>query len=361
MQKISIVGTRGIPARYGGFETFAEEFSQLLVRAGYQVSVQCDPSENRPAMRNGVDLFYSPVSKTSHPLLYYYYGLRHSLGNSEIIIITGSAGALFYFLNIGRRRILITNTDGVESRRTKWSFLKRTFLKITEMLSMKMSDIIIADSLAIESYLKTTYGIFKPQIRVIEYGANINAHYEESDLSRYRLNYRGYYLVVCRLEPENNVRMIIEGYLKSGSDLPLVIIGNLSMTRYIRSLRSSGRSDKVLFIGGIYNKEELNSLRYGCKAYLHGHSVGGTNPSLLEAMANGNIIICHDNQFNREVTGDSQFYFSDAEECSLSIRKAELLSATEIESYRNNSLRRINDLYNWDSVLRKYINLFSSF
>jgi len=358
--RVAIIGTHGIPARYGGFETFAEEFSQLLVREGYNVIVQCEVSDGMPEYLNGVKLFYSPVKKSEHPLRYYYSGLKNSLRTSEIIIITGSIGAPFYFLNFFKRRVLITNTDGIEYKRSKWSILHRLFLRFTEMLAVRFSDIVIADSLSIMDFLSSKYRSSAGKLRLIEYGAVINQKYNAKHLEEYKLSVKGYYLVVCRLEPENNLIMIIEGYLKSHSALPLLIVGNVTPTAFVKNILGGYGSDKVIFAGGIYDKTVLSSLRYCCKAYIHGHSVGGTNPSLLEAMGNGNVIICHDNTFNREVTADSQFYFSDPDSCSEAIKKVEKLSEAEIDSFREKSCSRIRDYYNWDNIIGKYTRLIKS-
>jgi glycosyltransferase involved in cell wall biosynthesis len=361
MMKISIVGTRGIPAAYGGFETFAERISELLVRQGFRVSVQCDPAYgNRQSEWNGVELFFAPVSKSANPLRYYYSGLRHALKNSDVVLVTASAGALFYFLNLRYRKIIITNPDGLEWKRMKWSFLKRLYLRITEMLSLRFSSVVIADSVAIRDYLFNSYGLFKPTVAVIEYGANINHSFNPEVLDRFGLRFRDYYLIVSRIEPENNLPIIIEGYLASGSALPLIIAGSTDSGSYSLKIAKKYKSENVRFIGGLYDNEAMNSLRFGCFAYIHGHSVGGTNPSLLESMANSNITLCHDNVFNREVTGGSQLYFLDATGCAAGIKKLELLPASDLEELRRLSLRRISDYYNWDNMLNKYLALFSS-
>jgi glycosyltransferase involved in cell wall biosynthesis len=236
----------------------------------------------------------------------------------------------------------------------------KLFLRFSEMLAIRFSDIVIADSISIRNFLAYKYSSSIEKIKVIEYGSAINQKYESRHLESYKLTFKNYYLVVCRLEPENNLIMIIEGFIKSGSRLPLVIIGNVSSTRYVKRLINNYSSDRVIFPGGIYDRTVLNSLRYGCRAYLHGHTVGGTNPSLLEALGNGNIIICHDNIFNREVTDSDQFYFTNADDCSGAIQRVEKLGESEIEVYREKAYCRIREYYNWDNILGKYIQLFTS-
>jgi rhamnosyltransferase len=160
---------------------------------------------------------------------------------------------------------------------------------------------------------------------------------------------------VSRLEPENNVESIIRGYIKSNIEQPLIVVGNLLETKYVNGLLQY-KSNKVRFLGGVYDKNKLEALRYGCKAYLHGHSVGGTNPSLLEALGSGNIIIAHDNVFNREVTDNKMKYFSTSEECSEAIIEVEHLSDDDISRYKKLAVKRIKDFYNWERIAQDYYN-----
>ncbi len=218
---------------------------------------------------------------------------------------------------------------------------------------------IIADAVGIKDYVINNYKILHDKIKVIEYGAEINDSSDQEVLNRYGLTHDGYYLVVCRLEPENHVHMIIEGYLLSKSDKPLVVVGGLSDTAYVNSLRSNS-SEKIRFLGGIYNKHDLSVIRASSFAYLHGHSVGGTNPSLLEAMGSGNIAICHDNVFNREVTNSLMYYFSTSNELSEVLLAIENLSPDDRYKLRDWARNRIVDYYNWDSMSNKYLSLLNN-
>lgn len=356
--KISLIGTRGIPAKYGGYETFAEEISPLLASEGFDVSVQCDYNSYHKDTFKGVKLFFSSVSKSDHRLRYYFQGIRWGINNSDILLVASVAGSFFYFLNIFKRKIIITNTDGLEYKRKKWPLHVKVYFKLAEWLAVKFSDYLVADSEEIKKHLCRSYPSVEKKIRVIEYGSEINGKANTDILDKYSLKHNDYYLVVCRLEPENNLDMIIEGFKRSKTDSPLVIVGNLLDTKYIKYLISTNNSERVKFIGGIYDKNELYPIRYSCKAYIHGHSVGGTNPSLLEAMGSRNIILAHDNQFNREVTKDLQFYFKTAEDLSGRIENIELLDQEEAEKYKEISINRIRNKYNWDNILQKYLNLF---
>ncbi len=235
--------------------------------------------------------------------------------------------------------------------------MKKLYLKVSEMLAMRMSDYIIADSENIKRYLDSNYPYAATKTRKIEYGAYLNTEPDLAILEKYRPASEGYYLIVCRLEPENNLDMILEGHQKAMTACPLVIIGNILNTDYVKHLADKYGSEKIRFIGGIYDKKELNALRYSCKAYIHGHSVGGTNPSLLEAMASRNMVIAHDNIFNREVTDDTQLYFQTSEQCAKRINEVEHMSSDEISLYREQAYRIITLRYNWEAILSKYLAL----
>jgi len=356
--KISIIGTHGIPGKYGGFETFAEEFSLLLVKYGHDVLVQCDNSLLKPDVYRGVRLFYSSSTKSNNPFKYYFEGLKLALNESDIVLVAGTGGAMFYFMKFFRKKTIITNTDGLESERLKWPLPHRIFLKISERLAVWFSDFVIADSDAIKKHLSESCRVARYKIRTIEYGAPVVNSFDENVLLKHKLRYEQYFLVVCRLEPENNVCMIIDGFLASETGKILIIVGNLTENKYVTKLVGGNKSNRIRFLGSIYDKSELNSLRYACKAYIHGHSVGGTNPSLLEAMGCGNIIICHDNVFNREVTANSQFYFKNAADFKNRISEVESLLPGQVTIMKESGVKRIRDYYNWEIIYKKYESLF---
>jgi len=361
--KIGVIGTRGIPAKYGGFETFAQELSPLLVKRGYDVTVYCDQSELPlpPKSFRDVSLFYISTTKTRNPLLYYLLSVWHALKREDVILVAGTGGSLFYFLNIVFQKIIITNTDGVESRRAKWSFLKRVFIKLTEYYAVTNSAHLIADSKEITKYLLKTYPkLDKSKLSTIEYGAYVNHAFDQNILNKYKLKKNNYYLVVSRLEPENNIKMIIDGYKLSHSSKSLIVVGNFISNDYKMSILSS-KTERIRFLGGIYDSEELAVVRYSAFAYIHGHSVGGTNPSLLEALGSSNIAICHDNPFNREVTNNTQIYFSQSIDLKDRIEDLESLDESAIIKLKLKAKDRIESYYTWDNIANKYSILFSRF
>jgi len=353
---LAIIGTRGIPAKYGGFETFAEELSIRLVKKGMKVSVLCDNNSVCNPLWKGVNLIMMPVAKAINPIRYYLYSLLYALRHADIIIVTGTGGAFFYPLNWIFRKVILTNTDGVEFRRDKWSYLTKRLIRISEYLSVKLSTAIIADSAEIKQYLLQAYPTLKKKdIYKIEYGAYENSSYDIEILNKYNLSKDSYFLVVARLVEENNIHLIIQGFQNTNTNKKLVIVGGLSNDSYCKSLNSY-EDDKILFLGSIYNKEELMVIRYACFAYMHGHSVGGTNPSLLEALGSKNIIIAHDNVYNKEVTQRKMFYFRDFNECSERINQVLKMELKMRVSKKNFSLSLINGYYNWDNITRKYFN-----
>lgn len=358
--KIGIVGTRGIPAKYGGFETFAQELSSLLVENGYQVTVYCEKSniESLSNNFNGVSLFYLPITKTKNPLVYYLISLWHALKREEVALVAGTGGSPFYFLNILFRKIIITNTDGLESRRAKWSFIKRIFIKLTELLAVKYSTHLIADSGEITKYMVATYGrIVQSRLSTIEYGARINDASDKKVLRKYDLEENDYYLVVSRLEPENNIETIINGYKLTNSQKSLIIVGNINNNRYNESILLK-QGKKIRFLGGIYDSNELSVIRHAAFAYIHGHSVGGTNPSLLEALGSSNISICHDNVFNREVTNNEQFYFTKPTDIRNIIEELEGMTENALGEFKRLAKIRVEKYYTWENISSKYSSLF---
>lgn len=351
--KIAIIGTRGIPANYGGFETFAEEISKRLATNKTEVTVYCDVAEGMPSKLGNVHLEYSRFTKSNNPLKFYYDCINLASKSHDILLVAGTGGSPFYWLPKLRKKKIITNIDGVESRRNKWSFLKKMYIKFSEILSIKFSNVVIADSKGIKDYVLENYNVLESRVEVIEYGAPINHHFDQDILDKYDLVHNGYYLIVSRLEPENNVHMILEGYELAKTDKPLIVVGNVSDTIYAQSLLKF-KSDKIKFIGGIYDKDELAALRYSCFAYMHGHSVGGTNPSLLEALGSGNISICHDNIFNREVTASEMFYFSTSQDVCDIIVLIESSDESLLVVKKQFAVDRISSYYTWNNMAEKY-------
>lgn len=371
---IAIVGSRGIPNRYGGFEKFAEIISTELVRKGNNVYVSCEYTpEPKKSEYNGVSLFYFPIKppkmnllRILYEFLYDGYSLLWASKNTDYVYMLGYSAAILFFIPKLFGKKLVVNHDGMEWKRSKFSSLVKYLLKLSERISVIWADEFIADSKEIKRYMDDKYNI---NSIYISYGAseiqkvNWNLKILPECLKGININ-PSYYLVVARLEPENNIETIVRGYLKSKTEKPLVIIGDFADPDYENRIKliissNASKDKRIIFTGGIYDLQLLNMLRQNCSAYIHGHSVGGTNPSLLEAMISKNLIIAHDNEFNREVCGNSGLFFKDIPDLK---DKIELIEANfpKYLKLKDKAYSRVKREYSWDDITNRYILLLNS-
>lgn len=358
--KIAILGGRGIPNEYGGFEQFAEYLSIGLVNKGNKVTVYSPGFHSyNKSTYCGVDIIYkwcpeNTIGSAAH-FIYDYICLKDALKRGfDIILELGyqSASISYYLCDI-RKSIIITNMDGLEWKRDKWSFFVKKITILFERIGASRSDYLVADNKGIMQYLREKYA---KDSFMIPYGAKIFKNPDIGILKKYDLRQYSYYMIIARLEPENNIEMILDGYVDSGSNERFIVIGN-HQTKYGSYLKERYKDTMVDFIGGVYNIDELNNLRYFSKVYFHGHSVGGTNPSLLEAMASSAFIYAHNNIFNMSVLGDNAYYFTSKEDvCRLLIEYPDMHITREVKIQSN--LRNISQVYNWDIIVDQYIELF---
>ena len=355
-KSIAILGSRGVPAAYGGFETFAEELSTRLVEKGVDVTVYCesDGNDSAPRAYRGVNLVHIAQPKLGplNTIIFDAKCLWHARRSYDVVYMLGYGASLFFFIPRLWGTELWVNMDGIEWLRSKWNFLARTWLRTMEMVATWFASRIIADAEAIRAHLEHRMWR-KLNTMVIPYGAAIvDEAPEKGLLAEYGVDSNAYYLVVCRLEPENHVAEIVAGYLASGSEIPLVVVGDIDAdTPYTRSLGAE-TDPRVRFIGTVFDQQKLTALRWHCRAYFHGHSVGGTNPSLLEALGCGNRVVAHDNVFNREVAADCAHYFSCASEIEPIVQ--ELDGSAADSSTREKSQNRIATTYTWQHIVDKY-------
>jgi len=288
--KIAILGTRGIPNNYGGFEQCAEQLSVQLVEKGYDVTVYS--VNNHPYNKKsfkGVRIVkkWCPehiIGSAAH-FVYDFLCLKDALKKHDVIFEFGYQSVAISFLLLSiKKSIIITNMDGLEWKRDKWSPFVKKMTKYFEYIATKKSTALISDNAGIKKYL---YEKYNAKSTLIPYGVD-EVSPNQSIMQHYKMKPFLYFLLIARLEPENNIEMILNGYVKSKSDIPFLVIGN-DKTKYGLSLKNKYKSSGTKFLGSIYNKEHLDSLRHFAKCYFHGHSVGGTNPSLLEAMAETKI------------------------------------------------------------------------
>jgi hypothetical protein len=360
MIKIGILGCRGIPNHYGGFEKFAEILAIRMVKDGYDVSVYC--SSEHPLKTNN----YKGVKRickkdpekhlgTFGQFIYDLFCILDSHKRKfDIILQLGYTSSSVWYWLLPRRSFIITNMDGLEWQRSKYGKYTRYFLKYAEMLAARHSDYLVTDAVGIQNYLKQNYNIIS---RYIAYGASLPERISKKILCNYGLRPYKYHLIIARLEPENNIELIIQGYLLSESDIPLVIVGKQN-TPYGKQLTEVYKNPKVIFMGSIFNDNILNSLRFYSFLYFHGHSVGGTNPSLLEAMASKSLICANDNIFNREVLGQNAFYFKNQEDISILLQN--LKDKSSFKNKIDGNIESIHSRYNWDLIITAYELMFMS-
>lgn len=356
--KLAILGTRGIPNNYGGFERAAEEVAVRLAQMGHDVTVYNPDDHPFPGdVWRGVKIKRVFCRERSLGIwgtfLFDYLCLRDALRcKFDVILELGcEPAAVFFWLARGSQSVLVTNIDGLGWKRSKWSKPLRWFIRHCERIAVRDSDALIADNPGIQSYCLSEYG---KHAQYIPYGAVIPAGTNKKQIQAHGLREREYYMLVARLEPENNIEIILDGYLESGSKKPFIVVGGLS-SNYARYLLNRYKhASAIKFVGGIYDYEELSGLRHACEIYFHGHSVGGTNPSLLEAMASKSYIVAHDNIFNRGVMGGDALYFSNSREVAKIIHHGPL----NRDVFQEQNVEKIQQTFNWEAVARQHEIMF---
>lgn len=356
--KIAILGTRGIPNHYSGFEQFAEFFSVYLADKGHDVYVY--NSHNHIFQEKtfkGVNIIhqYDPEYKlgTFGQFVYDFNCIMDSRKrNFDVILQLGYTSNSIWFFLLPKKPIIITNMDGLEWKRSKYSKPVQQFLKFAERLAVKSSDYLIADSLGIQKYLNEKYHVASTYI---PYGATVFENPEEEILNEYNVTKNNYNMIMARFEPENNIETVLDGIVLSEEETTVLVVGNHN-TKYGNYLKEKFSAKKTIrFIGAEFNINKLNNLRYFSNFYFHGHSVGGTNPSLLEAMASNAFIIANDNHFNKAILRENGYYFSNPQEVKNileTIKKNDNLQLVQ------NNFDAIENEFNWDKINGEYLQLF---
>lgn len=361
MMKIAIIGCRGIPAKYGGFDTLVEEIATRLVRRhSMDVTVYCrNPYyDERKSNYLGVRCTYLPSSKIKGLESIFHTNLcvLHALAKRfDLVVVVDPANAPFCLPFRIRKVPLIIHTDGLGWKRSKWGPLARKYYQWAELVATKVANCLITDSGAMQRYYNETYSTNSVYI---PYGHKVGEEGGDTALESLSLNERGYFLVVARLEPDNNIDLIIKEYVSSAAKLPLMVVGDAPYGDDYFKLLQDLADQRVRFLGRIDDQKMLNSLYENAYAYIHGHEVGGTNPSLLRAMGAGTVPVVIDVEFNREVVGDVGIIFAKTPG-SLSKRIAELEQYPQkaLESGRQ-AFALVNGIYDWDVVTDKYASLF---
>ena len=359
--KLAITGTRGVPNHYGGFEQFVMQFSTRLVDAGHEVVVY-NP-HGHPYKDNtykGVEIIRKWLPEKMFKAMSNYVFDRSCLRDAyqrkvDIILECGYASAAPWYRWLRRKGVkLITHMDGMEWQRAKWNLITKKIIRKTESIAVKYSDALVCDNPVVADYYRKMYSV-SPEM--IPYGAVIPEKWNENSLIKVGLEAGTFYLIVARLEPENNIRIIIEGFLASNIRESLVIVGDYTRKSGSKLFKEFGGNPKIRFLGGIYDQDVLDNIRHYSKALFHGHSVGGTNPSLLEAMAAGSLIMAHDNPFNRWVLDKNAAYFNNQQELRNHIAGIDKLRQSA-DAWIPDNLARIESDFQWDSIVSQYEELF---
>jgi glycosyltransferase involved in cell wall biosynthesis len=359
---VAIIGSRGYPYVYSGYETLVRELSERLVKAGIGVTVYCHRNlfPVRPREVNGVRLVYLQTleRKTLSQLLASFQSMVHAcLGNHDLILVLNSAnGPLGVFPKAFGKKAVI-NVDGLEWRRPKWKGLGARYFHWASWCATKFYDAVVTDSLEMHKVYEREFGSAST---VIAYGASLSGPARTGVLRRWGLTKGDYYLVAGRLVPDNNGDTIIAEFLKTRSTRRLVIVGDVPYRdRYARTLKAV-RDPRLLFTGYVHRPGELTELYQNCFAYLHGHEFGGTNPSLLAALGCGCAVCALDTAFNREVLADGRyglFFTKSAGDLRARVEDMEI-RPRRLAPLRNRSRSRIRGSYTWDKVVGQYRDLF---
>lgn len=359
--RCAMIGTRGVPARYGGFETAIEEVGRRLVARGHQVIVFCRESGDTGAgtgMHLGMERVVLPAlqRRSLETLSHTCLSVVHpALARADAAIVFNAANSPLLPVIRARRIPVATHVDGLEWKRTKWGPSGQRYYRLAESLSVRWSDALIADAQGIADYYTKE---FDAPSELIAYGAPILPSDNTERIADLDLLPRGYHLVVARFEPENHVLEIVQGYVASGATKPLVVVGSAPYAdRYTQAIKAAA-DGRVRLLGGVWDQQLLDALYANALTYLHGHSVGGTNPSLLRAAGAGAPVIAYDVSFNREVLGEQGEFFASAGDLARLVQWAEVHS--EEAAARGRLLRANIGRYNWETVASQYEQLLES-
>lgn len=362
--RIAILGTRGIPANYGGFETFVEELSKRFVKNGHLVTVYARRAsvEGNSFFYEGIRIIVLPTIKHKYldTVAHTFLSVFHAIfTKTDVMFFCNSINSIFMVMPRIFGKKCVINVGGLEWKRKKWGFVGRLAYKISELFSIQFSNAIVTDSKVLKSYYKERFNI---TTNYISYGADNIVKFSNNEiLNRFGLTGKRFILYVSRLEPENNAHIVIKAYERVKTELPLVVAGDAPYAKkYISQLHNT-KDKRIKFVGRI-SKDECHSLLSNSYLYIHGNEVGGTNPALLQAMACGNCVLVNGVNFNLEVIGDAGLWFEQSNSIDLKNKIEFLLGSPEVtDRYRLLAKERVKKYYSWDDVANSYEKLFYNF
>lgn len=368
MKKIAIIGTAGVPGKYGGFETLVHHLVQEIGN-DLEFTVYCSkkmyPPEQRVNTWHGAKLHYLPMNANgAQSVIYDITSIGHAIFTSDVLLILGVSGCIVLpLVRWLTRKKIIVNIDGLEWKRDKWSNVVKRFLKLSERIAVRYAHDTVTDNIALQRYTAQEYG---NKSHLIEYGANHvnkesidNVDFSGQQKVRNYINshQENYYMKVCRIEPENNIHVVLEAFseIKKAS---LVIVGNWNNSDYGKLLKQKyGNVENITLFDPIYNQPVLDQLRCKCKCYIHGHSAGGTNPSLIEAMYLGLPIVAFSVIYNKETTEFKAKYFQNKTDLKNIIER---LSVKEVQQVGIDMLEIARRRYTWPIIAKRYTDLMKN-
>ncbi len=361
--KIAIIGSRGYPYVYSGYETLVRELSERLANKGHHVKVYCHRSLfiNKPKFINGIELVYTPSIETKFlsQISNSFFSFIHvCFSDTDVVLVVNSANGPFGFLTKIFQKKTCINVDGLEWLRPKWKGLGSLYFKLSSKMATIFFDKIINDSKEMRKvYLK----LFNTDSTVISYGAKVKKSSKPSLIKLWNLKKLDYYLIIGRLIPDNNADMLVKGFLSTKTCKKLVIVGDVKYKdQYATNLKSID-DDRLIFTGYIENQDILSELYHNCYVYLHGHEFGGTNPTMIKAMAYGTAILALTTPFNKEMLQNNKFglFFKKNIESLANLINLCEKDPAMVLNMKKNSVKGISNIYNWDYITNQYLDLFN--
>lgn len=358
--RIAILGTRGIPASYGGFETFAEHLGTRLVARGHEVTVYCRSHYVSPRQLeyHGVNLQVLPTFRHKYfdTVIHTFLSAVHAVGRRfDVALICNSANAPFSpILRLTGTPVAI-NVDGLEHKRKKWGALGRTYYRLAEYLSTLLPNEVVTDAQVIQDYYLVRHNA---RSTMIAYGSEVERRPDRAAVRKWRVEPNRYILYVSRLEPENNAHLVIEAFKKVRTAFRLLIVGDAPYAeQYINDLRARAKGDKRIIFTGFVFGQDYRSLQQNAYCYVHATEVGGTHPALLEAMGYGNCVLTLATPENLEAVGEAGIPYVDEFDLAEKLRRV-LRDGSLVHAYRHRAQQRVQKCYAWETVVDQYERLF---
>lgn len=363
MKKLIITGIRGVPATHGGFETFAENLALFLINRGWSVDVYCQESKTEypdtfASEWRGVKRIHIPVhgKGAKATVLFDYLSIKHAAGMGGLVLTLGYNTAMFNILLRIKGMKNIINMDGIEWKRAKWSWYEKAWLYMNERAACLIGNHLIADHPVIAQHLGSRTRDSK--ISMIAYGARRVTSADASLIATFGIRPKNYAVLIARPEPENSIYEIVKAFSGSTRGMNLVVLGRYDQDNAYHQKVVQTAGHEVRFVGAVYEHDVLDALRLHAALYIHGHTVGGTNPSLIEALGAGQAILAHDNPFNRWVVGEDAAFFRDEATCS-ELLDTLLNDTALLERMATASRKRYEEEFTWDNILLQYERLLS--